>query len=367
MSDIRFSHTALTDDEVLALYNSTKNAVGVRPAERSFTHRLQPEVDANTVAAFDMSTKNSDGTLMDLSGNSNHGDIYGAVRSGGYFTDGMRFDGVDDYIDLGFESTFDVNGHSFFLECLFSATSYPSDNSDAELIMRNDGLGSMFMLDYNDSQEFRFYINGVSPNNVAYTIDPLTNRIYHLVGVLDGDIISLYLDGLLVASSSISGSPIVSSGDVYIGRKPLSSNYFEGDILISNISQNTPDVQSRFNSLATLPLYTFDASKYPTSSGWTANVPYSSMSISSGEFSFTDNGQLQCDSAGSFSLRNSHPFDADEYIKLTINGVEYAGTGSVTEGNVTVSLTQGSNKISVNMGTGDVIDGIDIQFREPVE
>jgi len=58
---------ALTDDEVLALYNSTKNAVGVRPAERSFTHRLQPEVDANTVAAFDMSTKNSDGTLMDLS------------------------------------------------------------------------------------------------------------------------------------------------------------------------------------------------------------------------------------------------------------------------------------------------------------
>jgi hypothetical protein len=91
------------------------------------------------------------------------------------------------------------------------------------------------------------------------------------------------------------------------------------------------------------------------------------MSITSGEFSFTDDGQLQCDSAGSFSLRNSHNFDSDEYIKLTINGVEYSGTGSITQGNVTVSLTQGSNKIDVNMGTGDVIDGIDIQFREPVE
>jgi len=67
VDDVRIYNTALTDDEVLALYNSTKNAVGVRPAERSFTHRLQPEVDANTVAAFDMSTKNSDGTLMDLS------------------------------------------------------------------------------------------------------------------------------------------------------------------------------------------------------------------------------------------------------------------------------------------------------------
>ncbi|RSD36516.1 MAG: hypothetical protein CI952_33 [Methanohalophilus sp.] len=62
-----YKNVKFTDDEVLALYNETKNAVGVRPAERSFTHRLQPDVDDNTVFATDMSTKNSDGTLMDLS------------------------------------------------------------------------------------------------------------------------------------------------------------------------------------------------------------------------------------------------------------------------------------------------------------
>jgi hypothetical protein len=62
-----YENVAFSDDEVLALYESTKNAVGVRPAERSFTHRLQPDVDDNTVFATDMSTKNSDGTLMDLS------------------------------------------------------------------------------------------------------------------------------------------------------------------------------------------------------------------------------------------------------------------------------------------------------------
>lgn len=91
------------------------------------------------------------------------------------------------------------------------------------------------------------------------------------------------------------------------------------------------------------------------------------MSITSGEFSFTDNGQLQCDSAGSFSLRNAHSFDGSEYIKVTIDGVEYAGTGTVTEGNVTVAITQGSTMIDVDMGTDDVIDSIEIQFREPVE
>jgi hypothetical protein len=124
--------------------------------------------------------------------------------------------------------------------------------------------------------------------------------------------------------------------------------------------------QSRFNSLATLPLYTFDASKYPTSSGWTANVPYSSISISSGEFSFTDDGQLQCDSAGSFTLRNAHEFDGDEYIKLTINDTVYSGTGSVTQGTVTASISQGSTAITVNMAAGDVLDKLDIQFRRPV-
>jgi hypothetical protein len=91
------------------------------------------------------------------------------------------------------------------------------------------------------------------------------------------------------------------------------------------------------------------------------------MSISSGEFSFTDAGQLQCDSAGSFTLRNAHQFDGDEYIKVVIDGVEYTGTGSVSQGNVTVAITQSSTKIDVDMGTSDLIDGIDIQFREPVE
>jgi hypothetical protein len=65
-------------------------------------------------------------------------------------------------------------------------------------------------------------------------------------------------------------------------------------------------------------------------------------------------------------LRNAHPFDSDEYIKVIIDGTEYAGTGSVTQGTVTVSITQGSNVIDVEMDANDMIDSIYIQFREPV-
>jgi hypothetical protein len=186
----------------------------------------------------------------------------------------------------------------------------------------------------------------------------------------DNDTIYGYMDGVLV--STVEHNIILPSNStnfkIFYGEASGRASSGENILTsISNVFCTESQIKSRFNSLATLPLYTFDASKYPTSSGWTANVPYSSMSISSGEFSFTDSGQLQCDSSGSFSLRNAHEFDGDEYIKVTIDGVEYAGTGSVTQGNVTVAITQSSTKIDVDMGTSDLIDGIDIQFREPVE
>jgi hypothetical protein len=104
IDDIKFyKGVSLTDDEVLALYESTKQAYGVRPAERSFSHDVGSVLgtDENTVFATDMHTKNADGTLVDLSGNDNHGTVNGAVRSSGYFRDGMRFDGTSNYIDVG--------------------------------------------------------------------------------------------------------------------------------------------------------------------------------------------------------------------------------------------------------------------------
>jgi hypothetical protein len=346
--------TALTDDEVLALYNSTKHAFGVRPVERSFTHRLQPDVDDNTVFATDMSTKNSDGTLMDLSGNSNHGDIQGAVRAGGYFTDGMRFDGVDDIIDCGNSDSLDISS-----QFKLSALIYPNELTG--VIMRKSGAYVMYFVSGLD-----FY-NWSDGSRLSYPLSNMqTGRYYLIEFVWDGEYKRIFIDGNEVVNEQ-SVDFTINDTPLTIGKQDgdYPDSAFDGHILFASVSTNLSD--THFNSLATLPLYTFDASKYPTSDGWTTNVPYSSMSISSGEFSFTDSGQLQCDSSGSFSLRNAHEFDGDEYIKVTIDGVEYAGTGSVTQGNVTVAITQSSTKIDVDMGTSDLIDGIDIQFREPVE
>jgi hypothetical protein len=309
-----------------------------------------------------MSTKNADGTLMDLSGNSNHGDIYGAVRSGGYFTDGMNFDGVDDKINCGNSEDFNFYD-TLHIFALINPISTNTSGYGRVILNQLD----TFKFDFTPSNDYpRFtafdikdyvFQNSIVNNNKMALFELIFNASYGA---------SLYKNGEFSETVEYQTTLNTSNNNLYVSS-PIS---FDGHILFLYVSRTIPtesQIKSQFNSLATLPLYTFDASKYPTSSGWTSNVPYSSMSISSGEFSFTDAGQLQCDSAGSFTLRNAHQFDGDEYIKVVIDGVEYTGTGSVSQGNVTVAITQSSTKIDVDMGTSDLIDGIDIQFREPVE
>ena len=84
-----------------------------------------------------------------------------------------------------------------------------------------------------------------------------------------------------------------------------------------------------------------------------------------GTFKIDDN-KLQCVSAGTMTYSASYEFDGSEFIKVTIGGVEYASTGTITQGNTTVSVAQGSNKVTIEMGTGDTIGRIGIQFRNTV-
>jgi hypothetical protein len=370
IDDARLYNTALTDDEVLALYESTKQAYGVRPAERSFTHRLQPDVDANTVAAFDMGTKNSDGTLMDLSGNSNHGDIYGAVRSGGYFTDGLRFDRTNNNtVNLG-----NVIGYSeqcIILEGLYKIKSVPitynpiigkyDESANQRSFLISAGYNNTF-LRFTISENGFNYVTIYSDKNIG------SNKWIHFIGKVHDGVMSMFVDGIKQVNTATVSNIFNSSANTYIASLN-SYQGFDGDILMVSIgtsNESDSSLISRFNSLAVLPLYSIDFSRYPTSTGHTGNVPYSSMRVQSGEFKFTDAGQLVCVTAGTITMRNAHEFDGSEYITLTADGVKTADTGSVIAGTTTASIEQGSPLITVNMTAGDTLDSIDIQFRKKV-
>jgi hypothetical protein len=369
IDDIKFyKGVSFTDVEVLALYNSTKNAVGVRPAERSFTHRLSPEVDENTVFATDMRTKNADGTLIDLSGNSNHGQPTGCVRSGGYFTDGMRFQ--SDYVEVLASDSINVNDGSSWSAEIFLGDYTSGDLNTLFSCGRNYGTseaigwaigyhaGSLHFDINTDVDRFDNYIDTQVADSHILCIYDSINAESHV-----------YINGVHQRTLATSGD-IVSINNLVIGaqsnydRRPSNMN-----VRFAALHKDIVDPTSRFNSLAALPLYEFDFAKYPSNTTvYSAgeSLPYSTARVESGSFK-VDNGKLQCVTSGQMKLRNAHEFDGDEYIKLTIDDTVYAGTGTITQGTTTASIEQGSTLITVDMVAGDTIDSIDIQFREPVD
>lgn len=364
--DARIYSTALDATEALALYNATKNGHGVLRHETSFTHCLSPDVDENTVFATDMHSRNADGTLIDLSGNSNHGTVNGAARSGGYFTDGLRFDGVDDNVSISTSPELDLTESGGYCEALAFVKNGRVLLMKAGLSYRNGYWLSVF------NGEPQMILMNFTIKKTLYG-SAISDGLHHLIGTWDEDDLSIYCDGVHLDTQQMGGftfttdnTSSLSIGE-YLGtiEAPWDDSVLFASVGNSKLSAST--IKSRFNSLARLPLFSFDASKYPTSSGWTGNIPYSSMVVQSGEFEFTDAGQLKCTSAGTITMRNAHQFDGSEYITLTIDGSKTSDTGSVTYGTITASIAQGSSTITLEMGTGDTLDKLNIQFRKEVE
>jgi hypothetical protein len=360
MDDVRFyKNVIFAPDEVLALYNSTKTAYGVQPAERSFSHDVGSVLgtDENTVFATDMHTKNADGTLVDLSGNDNHGTVNGAVRSNGYFRNGMRFvANCDNIINCGSNESHDLTNR-FKLTAVFVP-----DNVSAGIIIRKSHSYVMYF-----APDFDFY-NWADASRLSYPSSNMeVGKLYFAEMIWDGTYKKIFVNGVEVArEESVDFSS--TSNNLTIGRQDgdiYDNTAYDGSILYVSVSSDA--IPTDFNRLAALPLYQFDFSKYPSNTTvYTDFLPYSSARIASGSFKVNDD-KLECVTDGQIVFRNAHEFDGDEYIKLTINDTVYAGTGTITQGTTTASIEQGSTLITVDMVAGDTIDSIDVQFREPVE
>ena len=81
------------------------------------------------------------GIAVDISGNGNDGSLVNGAAFEGATGDGsafaVRFDGVDDFIDLG---PLDVNGTGLTLAAWFRADSFPGRSNDPRLISKATAL-----------------------------------------------------------------------------------------------------------------------------------------------------------------------------------------------------------------------------------
>lgn len=355
--DLRMYSETFDATETLVLYNTTKDTPGVIPAERSYTHRLSPPVDNSTVFATDMYTK-SGYDLIDLSGNGNNGAVAGAVRSGGYFTEGMRFDSGN-------------------LNKIVFPNIPLADTDDicAVAVFRTSSVTSAFVrIVYSQPSAFQIAIDVSGFIHVGYNLlsddslktdSPISFNELHVVQFESNrdDVHKVYVDGVqqtLISSGSLGYTTAVNT----IGSRDI-ANYYDGVIQFVSIAECEG---VHFNSIAILPIFSFDAADYPANDTvYTGNIPYSSMIVTSGSFKINLDNELECVTNGIVTMSCSHQFDESEYITLDIGGVKTSGTGSVTADTITASISQGSNVITMDMDAGDKLNRLYIQFRAPVE
>lgn len=355
IDNVQIYNTALTINEVAFLEEELQKYHGVIPAERSYQHdpsKVLP-IQSGEVGRWG-GDKESTTVVTDQSGNDNHGTIHGCMPADGFLTGGRRYDGVDDKI---------------------TTSLLPTENGMMQCMFKTSTLGR-FLFGSNDGKRCYIGLNGTyigtGIGSTSFTIayDSSVSRCddkFHHILVTYGTRTKIYTDGVLQYDGIRSGA--ISQFPMYIGTMNPDPAELKGLLIFASmgaIELNELQSITIFNTLARLPFWSVNYTDYPDNvTEYTDALPYSSSIISSGTFK-VDSDKLQCVSAGTITYRAAHEFDSNEYIKVMIGGVEYAGTGTVTHGNTTVSVSQGDNHIAIQMGIGDTIDRCDIQFRDEV-
>ncbi len=197
-------------------------------------------------------------TLYDYSGYGNDGVVYANDSSGGsrdistaagYFGRGGEFDGNGDYVDVGNDSSLNVN------HITVSAWVKTSVNNSGRIVSKHGGgsYGWMLARDTNPQGfQWDISINGADWNSGITSDDFILNKWYHIVATHNGSHMRVFLDG---AEDTGGDYPLAVVGNInfapasaQIGRDENSGdskvfNGFIDDVMIFNRSLSEAEIE----------------------------------------------------------------------------------------------------------------------------
>lgn len=205
------------------------------------------------------------GNALDESGNGNNGTVYGATLSPDRFGNSdsaYRFDGVNDYVDLGNGPDLDLGaaGSSYSVGAWFKTSGNVGPYGDhiigkAPTIVNQPDPYNIVLYD----PQVAFLVNtpGAVQTISSACCQTYADNVWHYaVGVRENNVLSLYVDGLLVAGpANFSISNARSTANTYIGNytaTPASGELFTGlidDVRIYSRALTPDEIQELYTGL----------------------------------------------------------------------------------------------------------------------
>jgi len=247
IAQVQIYNRALSAIEVQQNYNATKNRfVNALPPVRN---GLVLELDAGQRASY----PGTGNTWYDLSGNSLNGTLTnGPTFSGIGATSSIVFDGTNDYVDCGYNST--INSSSqFTIECW-----YKSSNISIEgILFSTNTYGSTPANGYHVEiyQSKLLFQVFPSTSTVQSSITLSNNVWYHLVSTYSSGTINLYVNTVSGGSGTYTFNS--STGNLLLGRYPQgqyslngqmsSIRFYNRALSAYEIKQNFDFYRTRYN------------------------------------------------------------------------------------------------------------------------
>lgn len=166
----------------------------------------------------------------------------------------LSFDGSNDYVDCGNNSSLQITGNALTLEAWIKADAWKSNVWEGGIVVK-EGSTTGYMLRCGAGGKVDFNLGDGSWHEALSGAVMTTGRWYHIAGVYNGSTMLLYIDGRLQASASFSGSIGTTTTHVAVGTSAqYLTRTFAGEIdevRIWNIARTQTQIQQTMNDTLT--------------------------------------------------------------------------------------------------------------------
>ena len=205
---------------------------------------------AGLVAAYGFN-EGAGATVADASGNGNTGTISNAGwTAGGKYGAALTFNGVNSWVTINDSASLELT-KGMTLEAWVDPTSLNGWEA-AVLKERPSGLCYALYTSDNSSRPPAAYINtGANDINATGATNLSLNSWSYLAATYNGSTLSLYVNGVLAKSRSITGSILTSTGALRIGGDSVWGEYFNGtidEVRVYNVAQTVSQIQADMNT-----------------------------------------------------------------------------------------------------------------------